>query len=506
MKDVADHNLLLNMKIQSSDSAGEIFDRLRNEKRRIILCHWTHTALEAADLLQLEAAGAMGDYLVVCIELESTTDNWNSDPRIHMLSTLAVVDAVLPYAGKRFSGVDIVSLIQPSTFCIIEPGRVPTPEEMNALEQLGTEIHHIQRPTVSDNGKNGALVPELLPERANQWLDGFRQAFSFGDLLSYLNACRDIRVLVIGEVIIDEYVYCQGLGKSNKDPILAFNYERSDIFGGGSLAVANHLAGFCNDVSLISYLGDSDRCEAFTRTALHENVTPCFMTRSDSPTVRKKRYVDSHTLAKVFEVYYMEDTPPLYEEQIALVDAFEEIVQGYDLVIVSDFGHGMMSPPVQDALVDSDRFLAINTQANAGNRGFNTISKYSRADYVCLAGHEVELETRLKHAPFDELIHEVEKSIDCPRFTITVGKHGTLHNAARQSFIQVPAFATKVTDRVGAGDAVLAISSLLAYQNAPWDMVGLISNLAGREMVERMGNSGSINRSSLENSLAKLLC
>jgi bifunctional ADP-heptose synthase (sugar kinase/adenylyltransferase) len=312
--------------------------------------------------------------------------------------------------------------------------------------------------------------------------------------------------LVIGEVVIDEYVYCQGLGKSNKDPILAFNYERSDVYGGGSLAVANHLAGFCNDVSLISYLGDNDRCEDFTRNALHKNVTPCFMTRSNSPTVRKKRYVDSHTLAKVFEVYHMEDTPPLYNEQIALAEAFEEIVQGYDLVIVSDFGHGMMSPPVRDAVVGSNRFLAINTQANAGNRGFNTISKYSRADYVCLAGHEVELETRLKYAPFDELIHEVEKSIDCPRFTITVGKHGTLHNAAGQPFIQVPAFATKVTDRVGAGDAVLAISSLLAYQNAPWNMVGLISNLAGREMVERMGNSGSINRSSLENSLAKLLC
>ena len=66
----------------------------------------------------------------------------------------------------------------------------------------------------------------------------------------------------------------------------------------------------------------------------------------------------------------------------------------YDLVVVADYGHGMLSASAIDVLCSRSRFLAVNTQSNAGNHGFNMISKYPRADYVCLAQREVALETR----------------------------------------------------------------------------------------------------------------
>jgi len=161
---------------------------------------------------------------------------------------------------------------------------------------------------------------------------------------------------------------------------------------------------------------------------------------------------------------------------------------------VADYGHGMLTPQVIGALCDSARFLAVNTQANAGNHGFNTISRYRRADYVCLAGHEVSLETRLRHGDWRDLVLEVTRRIDCSRFTVTQGSRGSLHYESGVGFTEAPALATRVTDRVGAGDAVLALTSLLVVQGTPWDVVGFLGNVVGAEMVAELGNRISISR------------
>ena len=69
-------------------------------------------------------------------------------------------------------------------------------------------------------------------------------------------------------------------------------------------------------------------------------------------------------------------------------------LSGYDVVIVFDFGHGMLSQEAVKILADEAPFLAVNTQSNAGNLGYHMISKYPRADYVCVAESEIRLETR----------------------------------------------------------------------------------------------------------------
>jgi len=73
---------------------------------------------------------------------------------------------------------------------------------------------------------------------------------------------------------------------------------------------------------------------------------------------------------------------------------FSTIKLPHDLVVVSDFGHGAISRYMIDILAQNAPFLAVNTQSNAGNRGFNTITKYPKADYVSLAEHEIRLEMR----------------------------------------------------------------------------------------------------------------
>ena len=271
---------------------------------------------------------------------------------------------------------------------------------------------------------------------------------------------RDVNVLVIGEAIVDEYVFCDGLGRSSKDPLLAFKYGSTETFAGGSLGVANHLAGLCGEVKLVTLLGEKESRQKFIKENLNPRVDLTALRQVGAPTIHKRRYVDSHTGSKVFELYTMDESPLHRRTEDAILEAIDGQIRSVDLVVVADYGHGMLTSRCVDLLVEKAPFLSVNTQANAGNRGFHTISKYPRADYVCLNGGEVELELRRRRQTSDDrdLMRGIAERIDCTKFTTTLGRAGTLHYDTDQGFFEAPALATTIADRVGAGDSVLSVT------------------------------------------------
>jgi sugar/nucleoside kinase (ribokinase family) len=122
-------------------------------------------------------------------------------------------------------------------------------------------------------------------------------------------------------------------------------------------------------------------------------------------------------------------------------------------------------------LCGKSRFLAVNTQSNAGNRGFNTISKYPRADYVCLASHEIALETKSYKGDYRDMVLKLSDKLQCERIIITMGSSGSLCYGGEEGFTEVPAFASRVVDRIGAGDSVLSLTALCVAQQAPMERI-----------------------------------
>jgi sugar/nucleoside kinase (ribokinase family) len=88
---------------------------------------------------------------------------------------------------------------------------------------------------------------------------------------------------------------------------------------------------------------------------------------------------------------------------------------------------------------------------------------------------------------------------------VTQGKHGTLLYKKGEGFYKCPSLAIKVVDRLGAGDAVLALSSLCVAQGFPCDIVGFIANVVGAQAVTIVGNSSSIDRVQLLKTVESLL-
>lgn len=496
---------------------AKVLARKKAQGKTIVHCHGVFDVVHPGHIRHFKLARREGDLLVVTLTPDGYVNKgpgrpfFNQHLRAESLAALECVDYVA--INEWPTAVETITLLQPDVY--VKGREYATPaqdltgkivEEEAAIRAVGGRIHFTDDITFSSS----QLINDyftIFPPKTEQWLRNFRKRYTADEVLGFLGRITNLKALVVGEAIIDEYVFCDGLGKSTKDPVLAFRYRSTEAYAGGSLAVANHLAGFCEDVGLVTALGEVDRQEEFVRRTLRPAVRPHFVTWRGVPTIHKRRFVDTHTNARMFELYLMQDDPLPSEEEHDVLAALRQCVSDYDVVVVADYGHGLLTPSMIQHLCGHAHFLAVNTQANAGNRGFNTISKYPRADYVCLTGHEIALETRMRHADWHELTIEVSKRINCPRFTVTQGPSGTLHYepAGTGGFAEVPALASKVEDRVGAGDAVLAVTSLLVAQQAPWDVVGFIGNIAGAQMVADLGNRVTIDKASIAKSIVSLM-
>jgi sugar/nucleoside kinase (ribokinase family) len=228
--------------------------------------------------------------------------------------------------------------------------------------------------------------------------------------------------------------------------------------------------------------------------------------RAEAPTTLKRRFVDPSYMRKLFEVYLMNDEPLTPDVQNDVDRAIERRAGDYDVVIAADFGHGLIAASSIDALTAQSRFLAVNTQSNSANLGYNLITKYRRADYVCIDAPEARLAMSDRISNLGDIARRLsDEHIDCAKIIITQGKHGCVTFERDGLVHTIPAFAKNVVDTVGAGDAFLAVTSPLVAAGAPMNRVGFIGNVVGALKVEIIGHRRPIEKSSLIKGIIGLL-
>jgi sugar/nucleoside kinase (ribokinase family) len=259
-------------------------------------------------------------------------------------------------------------------------------------------------------------------------------------------------------------------------------------------------------VEIVTTLGGNDYPEEFIRAHVRPNVTLTPIRVQGRPTTRKLRYVELGYLHKLFEVYTMDDTPLDETERKEIDRITAERVRGGDVVIVTDFGHGMIAPSTIDTLIANSRFLAINAQSNSGNHGYNLITKYPRADYICIDAPEARLAATDKFNDIASVIENgLHRKIDCNNMIITHGSFGCYPFSSKTGVARVPAFTKTVVDTVGAGDAFLTITAPLVAAGGNIEDVAFIGNAAGAIKVGIVGHRNSVEKAPLVKFVTALL-
>ncbi|MDX2285194.1 MAG: PfkB family carbohydrate kinase [Bacteroidia bacterium] len=501
-------------KIMDLEDLASAISALKAEGQTVAHCHGVFDLLHLGHVKHFEAARRAADVLVVTLTPDRFVNKgpgrpaFNEQLRLEMLAALEVVD----YVAVNYwpTATEAIRLLKPSLYVKGQEykdfdadltGKIR--EEVDAVREAGGNVFFTEEITFSSSNLINAHLSPLTPS-AQEYMYAFRKQHDAGDIIRFIESLSDLRVLVIGDTIIDEYHYIRSLGKSSKSPTLSTKFLRADQFAGGVLAIANHLNQFAGQVHLITCLGrEQDHLEVI-QPKLDERVDVRFFYREDGPTPTKRRYISEYLNTKVFEVTFMNDSmlPPPVEQDI--LRHLEAVAGDYDLVLIADFGHGMITPAIREFLAASDLYVAVNAQTNSNNYGYNYITKYRSADYISIDENELRLPFGDKYGDLQALIHRLREVTGCPDITITLGQQGAtyLHG---DSFYTAPALATSVVDSVGAGDAVLSVTALCAYRGCPPEWLPFIGNCTGALAVTILGNERPVNRVELTKMISHLL-
>jgi bifunctional ADP-heptose synthase (sugar kinase/adenylyltransferase) len=489
---------------------------LRTAGRTVVQSHGVFDLVHPGIVRHLEEARRQGDALVVTVAGDRALAAGPVRPifpeqlRAENAAALAPVDfvCVVDEAAPRES----LRLLQPTVFAQGQP--VTSAErrmhrhlfggEGAGIDLGATGIYETLELISSSPTLLGTFL-DIYPDDTRHFLQDFSRRYSFEQLRACLDALAETTVTLVGDTIIDEYHYCRALGKSAKSNLVVNQYLSHEVFAGGALAIANHLAGICREVRLVTLLGETEPQEEFIRAHLRPNVTPVFFRRPDGPTIVKKRYLDLYLNQKLFEVNYLKTQPVGAEVEGALLEYLEQSLPATDLVLVSDYGHGFITPPVIRALERHAPALAVNTQNNGANVGYNMITKYRSPTFVCLDESELRWAAQDKEGPIDEVVATMSRLLDCGCLITTLGKSGSIGVTRAGECNRTPIFSSKVVDTIGAGDAYFAFTAPLALRGVPLDLVSFVGNAAGAIAVKIVGNRRPVEKGELLEFAATLL-
>ena len=402
-----------NDKIKEIEELAEVLSSLRTEKK-IVLCHGVFDLLHIGHIRHFEQTKRLGDVLVVTVTPDRYVNKgphrpvFSEDLRAEAIAALDCVDYVV--INKWPMAMEAIQLLRPDFYVKGSEYREAEKDgtggitlEEAAIKSMGGQLAFTDDITLSTSSLISRYLP-LFPKEVSDYLAGFAARYSADDALRHLERAKSLKVLVVGEAIIDEYQYCQAIGKSSKEPMLAVKHLSAEKFAGGILAVGNHVANFCDHVGLVTFLGTENSQEEFVREKLNRKIEKIFLYRKNSPTIVKRRFIEGYFFTKLLEVYEMNDGALEEADNEMLCTMLSDHLPKYDVVIVVDFGHGMLSTEAIDILCSKARFLALNAQSNAGNLGYHTISRFPRADYVCMTENEIRLEARDRRGDLRKMI------------------------------------------------------------------------------------------------------
>lgn len=506
---------MTNNKILSLDELAARCEALKAQGKRVVLCGGAFDLMHGGHIRHLQRARQEGDALMVIVTGDAYVNKGPGRPvfteqlRAESLAALACVDYVA--INHAVTAIEALHKIQPTIYAKGSDYRSHGDDvtgniarEQEAAEAHGGRLVYTDEITFSSSN----LLNEhfgVFPPDTREYLKDLREVWSDKDIHKMIQSLSGLRVLVVGDAIVDQYHYTAPLGQTGKGSILAVRYESEEQFAGGSIAVANHLAGFVNQVTLVTGLGTIDSHEEFIRSKLLRNVEPAFFYMEGAPTVTKRRFVDAD-LAKFFEVYFYREDMVQGEMEKKVCDWLGSNVANYDVVVVPDFGNGFISSAMIEVLCERAKYLAVNTQVNSGNRGFHVINRYPRADFVSLNEPEVRLASHNRHDPIESVARDVGDRVKARHFAVTRGTKGAIMLDRSKGMVHaVPALSSRVVDRIGAGDAFLSLAGLCLGGGMPPAVAAFVGSAAAAIDVQIVCNREPISSVGLFKYITTLL-
>ena len=492
--------------------------RIKAGGRTIVLCHGVFDLVHPGHMIHFEHAKKMGDILVVSVTAARFVRKgpgrpyFSDEMRLKFLSGIAHIDYVLLSEGHTVD--DIVEAVEPDIYVKGSEyadedaditGKIR--EERELVERHGGRIRYTGGQVFSSTKLINTAMSGLS-EEVRAYMEGFRTRHSMEEVMGYAGRAGKLKVLVVGDVIIDRYSYCSLQGLMSKDMGYSARLKHTEEYLGGALAVARHLAGFTGDVALMSVMGCEEDMERRLSDEVSDRIQLKLTYSPKYPTIVKHRYLTRNAkreeYKKIFAVTNVPEKMRFDEETMGRFrERLREGIGAYDVVFLCDFGNGLIDGEAMEIVQRGAKYLVLNCQTNSSNHGRNIITKYTRADAFSLDQEELKL-------GYPALADDEKLALQ--RLNGHLGGRGWLTRGSLGAYGveegeigSCPAFTLTVKDTVGAGDAFLSVAGIFSAAGAPVEVGTFLGNIGGALGANIIGNKEALEKANVLKYAATLM-
>jgi len=308
------------------------------------------------------------------------------------------------------------------------------------------------------------------------------------ELKPLLRRIARLRILVVGDVMLDHYIWGDATRISPEAPVPVIDIARDTWTAGGAANVALNLASLGANCTVAGYIGDDEAGQRLS-TILHDKRIATIPTPGAAPTIVKTRVLVQHQQLCRLD---REAPPGAYEIPAGRVDALlAKAVAACDAVILSDYAKGILNDTVVARVSQlarkAGKFIALDPKPkrNLAFHGLDLITPNKR-ESLQLAGMELAPHARFPAAEVCARLHERYAT---RHLVVTLGEEGMLLSANGRVQKVIPTAAREVFDVSGAGDTALAGLVLALCAGAPLETAAHFANAAAGVVVGKLGTA-----------------
>ena len=311
-------------------------------------------------------------------------------------------------------------------------------------------------------------------------------------LTNLLNAFSSIKVTVVGDLIIDEYINCETLGMSQEDPSIVVTPIDTSKYIGGAGIVAAHAAGLGALSSIFTVSGDDKNKNFAEKTLSTQGVHSNIIIDHNRITTLKKRFRNKNkTLLKVSHLKQNSINDKIID---ILISKIEKELESSNLLIFSDFNYGVLPQKVVDHITKKAISKKIRIVADSQSSSqFGDISRFKNMDLITPTENEARITLRNREDGLVVLADKIKEISKANNVLLKLGEQGLLihsKNKIKDKLFtdQLSTFNTNAVDPAGAGDSLLVCSALALTCGASIFEAAYLGSVGAGIQVSRIGN------------------
>ena len=465
-----------------------------NNKKIIGMCHGVFDIIHSGHIEYFKEAKKMCDTLIVSVTNDNFVNKSKYQPynkikkRLNVLSSISFIDYLI--VSDAETAIKNICKIQPDLYIkgkdyVNETNNINLLKETKAVEKFKGKLVFTKSSLMSSS--------KILNNKLMNWNKNQKNILKiisknnlYSELLESLLKISKKEFNVIGETIVDEYIFVDSIGITSKDPALSFLQNKTKKIVGGVTAVAKILSEFSKKVNLFTY-GNKN----YLKSELKKYKNIEIINLDPKKKIQKKsRIINRNRSEKIIQITNFEKNKTHENDTEKYIKKLSN--KNLSNLIICDYGIDLLDKRLIKFLEKRAPDLNLNVQTNSLNLGYNLFTKYQKYKYLSLDKREWSLGLGKINLTKKDVSFFASKNSQ-RFFSFTNGKQGSVLFHKKRNY-ESNVLAENLLDTTGCGDAFFVISSILINSKMNLNFIPILSNIYAGLHGNFLGNEKIVSK------------